>query len=120
MRAEPSSPAQDPRLPLQRHDVEEKSVSVTGIVQRQDLWMLQARGRRDLGQESLSAEDRAEFGMKELADAPGERIRSGALPGESVPWAPSTGRCSLPLSARASRPPLQPRTDAQECRPAGS
>src|SRR6202795_4249849 len=39
------------------------------------------------------------------ADARGGRNGSGAPPGESAPWAPSTGTCSLRPSAPASRPP---------------
>src|SRR6185436_6379378 len=54
------------------------------------------------------------------ADAPGGRNVYGAPPGESAPWAPSTGTCSLRPSARASRPPWRRRTDAPGYRPAGS
>src|SRR5262249_16971385 len=53
-------------------------------------------------------------------DAPEGRNASGALPGESVLWVPSTGTCSLRRSARASRPPWRRRTDAPGYHPAGS
>src|SRR4029077_17976092 len=53
-------------------------------------------------------------------DVPGGRNVFGAPPGESAPWAPSTGTCSLRHLARALRPPWRRRTDAAEYHPAGS
>src|SRR5579863_8252644 len=50
-------------------------------------------------------------------DVPGGRNVSGAPPGGSAPWAPSTGKCSLRRLARASRPPWRRRKDAAEYHP---
>ena len=54
------------------------------------------------------------------ADAPGGRNVSGALPGESALWAPSTEIYSLPPSARAWRPPWRPHMDVLVYHPGGS
>jgi hypothetical protein len=54
------------------------------------------------------------------ADAPAGRNVSGAPPGESAPWAPSTGTCSLRPSAPASRPPWRRRKDVPGYHPVGS
>ena len=51
-------------------------------------------------------------------DVPAGTNGSGAPPGESAPWAPSTGTCSLRTSAPASRHPSRRRTDVPEYRPA--
>src|SRR6267378_3052825 len=54
------------------------------------------------------------------ADGRGGRNVSGALRGESAPWAPSTETCSLRPSARASQPPWPPHRDGPGYHPAGS
>src|SRR5207245_1493256 len=63
---------------------------------------------------------RRNVSKQKQGDVPGGRSVSGAPPGESAPWAPSTGTCSLRRLARASRPPWPRRTDVPGYRPAGS
>ena len=50
----------------ERHDVVEQTIRVARVEQRQDVRMLQARGRANLGEESLAAERGAEVGMEHL------------------------------------------------------
>ena len=50
----------------ERHHVVQQSVGVAGVEQRQDVRMLQPRGRPDLAQKALAAERRAEIGVQDL------------------------------------------------------
>ena len=49
-----------------RHYVVEKAVGLAGLVQREDVWMVEPRGDLDLAQEAIGAERRGELGMKHL------------------------------------------------------
>lgn len=49
-----------------RHHVEDESVRVPGIVERQDVGMLELRGRLDLRQEALGAHERGELRSQHL------------------------------------------------------
>jgi hypothetical protein len=48
----------------ERHDVEQKPVGRTGVEQRKDVGMLEARGCLDLDHEAFSAEDGCELGFQ--------------------------------------------------------
>jgi len=49
-----------------RHDVEEETVRLTGVEERQDVRVLEARRRPDLGQKRGGAHDRGELGLQDL------------------------------------------------------
>ena len=50
----------------ERHDIVHGPVNATGVEQRQDVWMLQVRGRLDLGQEPIGSDHRRELGTEQL------------------------------------------------------
>ena len=55
------------RLPLHmRHDVEEESIRLARIEERQDVRVLQIGRRLDLGQEALGTDHRGQFGLQDL------------------------------------------------------
>ncbi len=49
-----------------RHDVEEQAVRLTGVVQREDVRMIEAGGDLDLPEEALRAERGGELGREDL------------------------------------------------------
>ena len=49
-----------------RHHVEEEAVGLPAVEERQDVRMLEVRGRRDLGKEPLGADDRRQLGPEHL------------------------------------------------------
>jgi hypothetical protein len=48
----------------EREHVVQKSVSRTGVDERQDVWVVEPSGDLDLGEEPLGAEDRPELGAE--------------------------------------------------------
>jgi hypothetical protein len=55
------------RLPLdERHHIEDSAIRRAGIVQRQDVRMLEIGGGGDLGQEPLGPDDGGKFGAQDL------------------------------------------------------
>ena len=55
------------RLPLdERHHVEQERVGLPGVVQRQDVRVLQVGGGLDLGEEAVGADHRGELGLEHL------------------------------------------------------
>ena len=50
----------------ERHHIVQQAVGVAAVEERQDVRMLQPRGRTDLAQEPLATERRAEVGMQHL------------------------------------------------------
>ena len=55
------------RLALdRRHDVIEESVGLTGVEQRQDVWVLELRDRLDLAREAVGAQRGGELGAQHL------------------------------------------------------
>jgi hypothetical protein len=48
------------------HHVEQESVRLARVEQRQDMRMLEVRGRLDLGQEALRTDHRGQLGLEDL------------------------------------------------------